>query len=509
MGIHHNKDLESFMACDNCKSINQVMCMDCLTDLVACKCLDDNNKPEMVMNLWCDSCQTMYERDLDDADIPAESEYDFHEVDINGYDFDFNSSYDDIWDLNPPGADTSEGYKENYVHQSLDLDTEPEDMDAFENPKYVFDPTKDLDEALEDFHTGFPSGSSKVHGPFGTSTWTQTASSGKKTTTTGGTTKNKPYKPSKTTTTYTSKCRHYSPESAVTICEGVQIYPSSMNNNRKEEDLAKFTPDFGLYADTGWKPEWRNEFIVFPDYGIPTFDIAVEQITSACVRAADLDQKVEIGCIGGHGRTGTILACMFIWGSYRDGKPITPEEAIKKVRDPKTGICNHAIETEQQEWWVSLYSHYEFGSPEKLPEKPVKAVKTYSSGTSGMSGGCTETSHVEMMEAGATQCLAKGSKCSFWTQDTKQGKEGAVYKRNIGKAKKNAIDNWKKVLEDKAKKESGDPKVTTPKQPSKNSTPPLSTGSLISTKTYPAKKQKSKVKSKKNKSKKKFGKRSR
>ena len=119
----------------------------------------------------------------------------------------------------------------------------------------------------------------------------------------------------------------------------------------RQQSTRKTTPDFGLYADAIWKPINRNEFINWPDFGVPTYPkVAAMQIVDAFIRACQ-GERVEIGCIGAHGRTGTILACMGVLAGY------TTEEAIKHVRN---SYCSHAIETEGQEEWIQWFNDYLF-----------------------------------------------------------------------------------------------------------------------------------------------------
>ena len=70
--------------------------------------------------------------------------------------------------------------------------------------------------------------------------------------------------------------------------------------------------DFGLYLDPSWNPTWPAEIIDWPDFELPRDGAhAAAQIYAAFSRAKD-GQGVEIGCIGGLGRTGTVLACMAV-----------------------------------------------------------------------------------------------------------------------------------------------------------------------------------------------------
>jgi protein-tyrosine phosphatase len=54
-------------------------------------------------------------------------------------------------------------------------------------------------------------------------------------------------------------------------------------------------------------------------------------------------ERVELGCLGGHGRTGTALACLAVLGGY------PPEEAVAWVR---ANYCPSAVETAEQESFV-------------------------------------------------------------------------------------------------------------------------------------------------------------
>lgn len=206
----------------------------------------------------------------------------------------------------------------------------------------------------------------------------------------------------------------------------ITVYASSSWNSRKHND---FVPDWGLYADWCWRPAWRAEHISWPDMSIPDDDsIAFEQILVA-VEKAQAGQKVEVGCIGGHGRTGTILATMgVILG-------MTAEEAIDHVR---TSYCTHAIETATQEWWVEMI--YAVLNGKDVPTKPKWSgygkgsvtSYTHNSNTGGYSGkastvgggttsggvvsGCSQKAHYDAWLMGATTCPTKGASCSWWDE---------------------------------------------------------------------------------------------
>jgi protein-tyrosine phosphatase len=92
-------------------------------------------------------------------------------------------------------------------------------------------------------------------------------------------------------------------------------------------------PTFGVVL-LGTEPPpaaWETRWVRWPDFWVPTDpDRAREVLREAWERAAH--ERVEVVCRGGHGRTGTALACLAIL----DGVP--PGEAVAFVRrhyDPR------------------------------------------------------------------------------------------------------------------------------------------------------------------------------
>lgn len=224
-----------------------------------------------------------------------------------------------------------------------------------------------------------------------------------KITVTAGQPNAKAYKPVK-------KCSHKHDE--IEIADGYFVYCSSVNYVIEEAD----NPDFGLYADYSWRPTWRNEFINWPDYNMPKDkEIALTQIVDAYERILN-GEMVEIGCIGGHGRTGTILACLYLLG--QEGS-VTPNEAYHFV---KNSYCVHAIESDIQEWFIEYASGYWYGT--EVPEEPVYVPKTYGGTTGGKTTkACQVFDHYAMMIRGWPICSDKGTSCSFWVQDARTFKE--------------------------------------------------------------------------------------
>jgi hypothetical protein len=106
-------------------------------------------------------------------------------------------------------------------------------------------------------------------------------------------------------------------------------------------------PDFGLYLDELWDPPWPHEHVAWPDFGLPA-DLAdaTEAFRDLLIRARR-GEAVEIGCLGGHGRTGTAVACLAVLA----GAPA--DEAVAWVRDV---YCPLAVETDEQVAFVAAFS---------------------------------------------------------------------------------------------------------------------------------------------------------
>lgn len=106
-------------------------------------------------------------------------------------------------------------------------------------------------------------------------------------------------------------------------------------------------PTFAVYL-LGKPPPavaWESRWVPWPDFGLPRDrPYAGEVLREAWERAAT--ERVEVGCAGGRGRTGTALACLAVI----DGVPV--EQAVAFVRrhyDPR------AVETPWQKRYVRQF----------------------------------------------------------------------------------------------------------------------------------------------------------
>ena len=103
-------------------------------------------------------------------------------------------------------------------------------------------------------------------------------------------------------------------------------------------------PDYGLYLDRRWQPPWAHDHLDWPDFGVPDDpDLLLTALRSVIDRART-GERVEVGCLGGHGRTGTALACLAILTGY---------PAAGAVAWVRASYCQKAVETAGQEAFVS------------------------------------------------------------------------------------------------------------------------------------------------------------
>ena len=131
----------------------------------------------------------------------------------------------------------------------------------------------------------------------------------------------------------------------VTFPDGSRVRAVSLAD-RREDDPERA---FGLYLDEHWAPTWPADLVAWPDFGVPEDpEAAAGQIAGAFARARR-GEVVEVGCLGGSGRTGTVLACMAILAG------VAPGQAVDWVR---AAYRPQAVETPEQEAWVEWFGRW-------------------------------------------------------------------------------------------------------------------------------------------------------
>lgn len=106
-------------------------------------------------------------------------------------------------------------------------------------------------------------------------------------------------------------------------------------------------PDFGVYVlgAPPPAPPWEWRWVRWPDFWLPTNAVQARGALAEAWRRSQ-QQRVEIACGGGRGRTGTALACLAVL----DGVPA--HEAVRFVRE---NYHPRAVETPWQRRFVARF----------------------------------------------------------------------------------------------------------------------------------------------------------
>ena len=131
----------------------------------------------------------------------------------------------------------------------------------------------------------------------------------------------------------------------VVFPDGSRVRAASILDRRADDPERAY----GLYADLHWEPTWPADVIEWRDFGLPEdAELAANQIADAFARARR-GELVEVGCLGGCGRTGTVLACMAVLAG------VAPSAAVAWVR---SAYRAEAVETREQEEWVQWFARW-------------------------------------------------------------------------------------------------------------------------------------------------------
>lgn len=150
------------------------------------------------------------------------------------------------------------------------------------------------------------------------------------------------------------ECRHW--REPVDLRDGITVFASAWFDRPANQPIDVDWPDIGFYLDGSWSqttmlcsPGFRPRFaryrpsrlIVYPwpDLGAPREPRRFKRALHWLLRQAAEGKRVEIGCAGGHGRTGTTLAALLIL------QGMTPACSIRTIR---SRYCSEAVETRSQ-----------------------------------------------------------------------------------------------------------------------------------------------------------------
>ena len=109
-------------------------------------------------------------------------------------------------------------------------------------------------------------------------------------------------------------------------------------------------PDFGLYLDNCWaepRQPWDHVVVEWPDFGLPPDAAGTGAAIRSAFERAKSGERVEVGCHGGMGRTGTVLACMAVLAG------VPAPEAVDWVR---SAYRRQAVETDEQRRFVEEFA---------------------------------------------------------------------------------------------------------------------------------------------------------
>jgi Swiss Army Knife protein, DSP-PTPase phosphatase domain len=152
-------------------------------------------------------------------------------------------------------------------------------------------------------------------------------------------------------------CRHRA--DVVEFPDGTRVLASGWFERTPSDEK----PDFGLYLDPMWTPTWPSEHLDWPDFGVPTQHVQADAAIERAWRKAQKGARVEVACIGGHGRSGTVLACMAVLAG------IAPDEAVRWVRQ---AYCERAVQEPSQEYWMQRFAERQASpTPRATPGTPA------------------------------------------------------------------------------------------------------------------------------------------
>jgi hypothetical protein len=131
--------------------------------------------------------------------------------------------------------------------------------------------------------------------------------------------------------------------SAVRLPDGTAITAVSLYGGdpyRRDE-----APDYGLYLDPRWRPPWPHQHLDWPDNDIPRDQEAMLSGVGSLLERARAGQRVEVGCLAGHGRTGTALATLAV---------LCGHPANRAVAWVRANYCDRAVHAKQEDFVLQL-----------------------------------------------------------------------------------------------------------------------------------------------------------
>lgn len=187
-----------------------------------------------------------------------------------------------------------------------------------------------------------------------------------------------PARKSGQTSSYVGKtCKHF--RDPVALEDGLTIFASAARDAKTLSKDVDTEVDFGVYLYSGWEPSlmvspgievpWQQEwpykgvFLDWTDYRAPDDDLPIYDVVRWTLDQMQEGAKVETGCLGGHGRTGTFIALLLV------AQGVTPPDAVDRVRKDH---CEHAIESVSQVEFVREFYREWHGNEEWRKSKTLR-----------------------------------------------------------------------------------------------------------------------------------------
>lgn len=171
-----------------------------------------------------------------------------------------------------------------------------------------------------------------------------------------------------TSASYAPSCKH--DRDLFKLENGLSIYASAYRDVEYTQDEKV---NIGVYMYSSWKdsgsksaaithtdgielPFWKPEetkarvtegiYLNWPDFGLPDKQVPVKELVAWMLEQLAAGKTMEVGCMGGHGRTGTLLSMLLC------AQGVTPPEAIERVRKEH---CTKAVENSKQAEYIGAF----------------------------------------------------------------------------------------------------------------------------------------------------------
>ena len=187
------------------------------------------------------------------------------------------------------------------------------------------------------------------------------------------------FKPGSSTTSSYASCKHDRKAKPFKLLNGLEIkaisYRDEKNVDDEETDIGvylysswwwygnNYSPAVRLSPDFKTQPAWMKKVakgkkekkeplltqqvvLDWPDFNVPSEALPMVDIVQWMLQQMEQGKRLETACMGGHGRTGTMLALLLV----AQGMP--PGSAIARVRKYH---CKKGIENEKQGRYVAEF----------------------------------------------------------------------------------------------------------------------------------------------------------